>query len=338
MWANYDEALTIYNMLPAQVRTPENHPEYVQLDTQRNSSLTAVYYVYREQDSLYYHALHESVLPDGTAKDLQSAYGYGGPVTNDEDPAFLARAWQAYLTACMERRILAEFIRFDPLLRNDRWYGGNSARDRSTVWIDLAAGMDSVWSEMSGRARTSIRKAEKENLSIREIKPEDTEGWKRFKAIYEETMGVLDADSFYLFTEDYFKGLAGYAGQRLLVAEKEGELLAASLFLRHAGRTEYHLSASRPAGKRIGASNLLLAEAIRRYGAEGAQCLHLGGGTDGREDNPLLFFKRGFSQRRAEFRIGWFVHERGRYDAMKGAWEKQFGKRADRILFYRFGG
>ena len=64
---------------------------------------------------------------------------------------------------------------------------------------------------------------------------------------------------------------------RVLVAEHEGERIAAMLYLCHGQRATYHLGWSGPEGKRLSAHNLLLWHAVRKLKALGIRELDLGG-------------------------------------------------------------
>jgi hypothetical protein len=53
-------------------------------------------------------------------------------------------------------------------------------------------------------------------------------------------------------------------------------------------------------------------------------------------ENSLLFFKRGFSDRRGQFKIGKYVHEARLYNSLKSEWETEHNTTAQQVLFYRF--
>jgi lipid II:glycine glycyltransferase (peptidoglycan interpeptide bridge formation enzyme) len=117
---------------------------------------------------------------------------------------------------------------------------------------------------------------------------------------------------------------------------RRGEtVLAAAIFLLQDTILEYHLSAASGEGQRSGAMALLLHEAGSFGQRSGCRVLHLGGGTDRRPENSLLFFKAGFSERRAAFKTGRCVHRPEVYESMKTEWEGRRREAARRVLFYR---
>ena len=64
---------------------------------------------------------------------------------------------------------------------------------------------------------------------------------------------------------------------RVLTASKDGEILAAMLFLLHGERATYHLGWSSEDGKKLSAHNLLLWQAVLKLKAKGLRLLDLGG-------------------------------------------------------------
>lgn len=331
MQVSFDAALAFFLRLPAHLQAPSLHPAYVQADAARDKDLAPVFFVHQREDDFFYHAFHLATVPGTSCRDIQSPYGYGGPVATIDEPAFLAEAWQGYASWCVEQRVLVEFVRFHPLLENWRFFSGESMPDRETVWVDLKS--PDLLASYDVRARTAVRKAVKHGLTV--------EWWAAerfgevFQPLYSATMEGLKASSFYFFPQEYFNRLAGWGGARYAACLHEGAVVAAAIFMQGPDVMEYHLSASDGAGKKLGATNLLLHEAGLYGQMAGCGKLHLGGGTDADAANSLLFFKSGFSTRRAVFRIGKNIHDPAMYQAMKAEWQQRTGRSSSRIMFYR---
>lgn len=330
MRIEHDEAVRVAESLPAGLATL--HPHYVRADALRTPGTKPTFWCHREDDRVWYHGFHLCPLPGESGYDAQSPYGYGGPVANDHDPAFLARAWTAYRGWLIDEHVPAEFLRFHPLLDNAVFYGGDRHDDRTTVWIDLT--IPKLLESYDVRARTAVKKAEKRGLSFH-VRPFGASDVTRFTEFYHTGMRAIDAAPFYFFPETYFAAFAEWPSVWLGTCERDGEWLAAGMFL--AGKTslEYHLAATSPAGKKESATNLLLHGAALAGQAAGLERFYLGGGTDARPDNPLLFFKQGFSEKRAPFRIGTAIHDAERYEALKRAHPERWQSNSGRILFYR---
>jgi len=159
MEIGYDKAVAAFARLDPEKRAPSLHPCYVASDAEHTSGLRPVFFVYEHGDSLFYHGFHLGQVAGTGFADIQSPYGYGGPVASTADGEFLAEAWVSFRQWCKENNVLAEFIRFHPLLENWCYYHGESFEDRQTVWIALQ-GHD-LLSSYSVRARTAVRKAVK---------------------------------------------------------------------------------------------------------------------------------------------------------------------------------
>jgi hypothetical protein len=326
------EAERLFASLPREQQLATLHPRYVEIDARRDPSLEPCFWVHREGDAFWYHGFHLAPIADLDRRDVQSPYGYGGPLARSADAGLLDRAWRAYRDWLRKEKAVAEFVRFHPLLGNHGWYGGQTHRDRDTVWMELKE--SDLFSGYQTRARTAVRKAEKAGLRVEWRAPEEIAG--RFGGFYREGMRRIGADDFYLFPDRYFEGLAGWDAVRLAVCLGDDGWLAAALFLAAGSTLEYHLSATTEQGRRLGSTNLLVHAAALRGQQEDCARLYLGGGASAVPDDPLLFFKAGFSKQRAPFFIGRFVYDASGYDALKRRWPERWQAHPDRVLFYRF--
>lgn len=311
--------------------SPYMDPKYIDIDAQRDAALKPVYFIYEDDHGFFYHAFHQSKIPGTIYSDIQSPYGYGGPFIISDNASFHEAAWRAYCDFCLEQGIVVEFIRFHPLLDNWQYFQGDVLPNRETVWVDLTPA--DLIATYEVRARTAIRKALKNQIEINE---ESREFFcSHFKKLYEQTMLNLQAEAFYHFNEQYIESICAWENALLLVARHEGQVVSAAIFLEKDNFLEYHLSASTPIGKKLSANNLLLHEAFLIAKARGCTVAHLGGGNSSDDNNPLLFFKQGFSDKKASYKIGKYIHNPAVYQELKIAWEKSKGRKPTKILFYK---
>lgn len=331
MEVSYEVALKEFANIAACLRAPSLHPQYVVTDALRNPDLKPVFFVYKEERALFYHGFHIAKVSGTDFIDIQSPYGYGGPVASSTDPQFLDRAWESYLLWCKDNNVLVEFIRFHPLLENECFYQGDIITDRQTVWLDLDA--EDLLMTYSVRVRTAIRKAAKEGLRVEWI--EAYKFMEVFPQMYRDVMEELKADEIYYFNQDYFLRLFGWENAHFAVCFLESVPVAAAIFLAEQSIMEYHLSASTSIGKKLAATNLILHEAALLGKRLKCRALHLGGGTDSQEKNALLFFKAGFSKNKGLFQIGKHVHQIDAYSALKKEWQRIHAVESQRILFYK---
>lgn len=334
MQVDYLTALKVFQQLPDEQKSPYLHPYYVCLDATRDQSLEPVFFVYTEEGKIFYYPFHIAGVPGTEFFDIQAPYAYGGPISSSHDPRFLSRAGSQYLSWCQAKNILAEFVRFHPLLANWRYYPGELQDMRETVWIDLQR--EELFPSYTARVRTAIRKAQKNNLRIEWVQTSDY--FQAFAEFYTQAMDCLQAEPFYYFSREYFQKLQYWQHSYLAICWKDESTVAAALFLKEAHIMEYHLSAANSNGKRFNASNLIIHQAAIKARQLNCRALCLGGGTDNRSNNSLLFFKAGFSKQRACFRIGKIIHAPEAYKRMQEDWRAVYGRCNDKVLFYRFAG
>jgi hypothetical protein len=323
-------AQALFDALPASMQVPTLSPAYVMADALRDASLEPVFVAWRRGDALLMHAMHESAVPGDDAVDWQSPYGYGGPIARDAKGAALADAWRECDEVAHERGVVAEFVRFHPLASNHHHYPGPVREDRQVVCVDLRTA--NLLSSYSGRARTAIRKAGNAGLQVRWESA--AEAAARFPGFYREGMRQIGANDFYLFNDAYFAALLALRGAKVLSVMREDQRLSMGLFLFGATVVEYHLSATTPAGRDGGATNLLLHAAAARAQEEGRTVLYLGGGTDARFDNPLLRFKASFATPSLRFCTGHRIHATAAYARLRARFP-DLARSSGRVLFYR---
>jgi len=324
-------ARTLFGRLARQLRLASLSPDYVLADAQRMSGAQPLFWCYEEGERFWYHGFHLTPLPDVDGFDIQSPYGYGGPLANTAEGGFLSRAWRAYCNMATATGVAAEFVRFHPLACNADFFGGSIVENRQTVWIDLTVG--DLFSQYQGRNRTTIRKAQAAGVRFEWQDAPAQAG--RFGEFYRAGMAAIGAAPFYHFPDEYFSAIAAWPCARLGVCLLDGEWLSAGLFLQGAGCVEYHLAASNGTGKRLGAGSLLLHAAAMSTRDDGFRRLYLGGGTDCSPANPLYFFKSGFSPHRAPFYVGTHCHDPARHELLRRRWPHLHRANSERLLFYR---
>jgi hypothetical protein len=327
----YNEAVQIFESLPDLHKYSSFHPYYVFVDAMRNKSLHPKFFIYKEAPFIYYHAFHLSYDEHYDVFDIESPYGYGGPITNNEDKAFLARAHSVYLSWCNQNDILAEFIRFHPLLGNWANYYGNVLNNRDTVYLQLS--IKDLLSSYKTRTRSNLRQASQHGLQVYRVQGKDY--LDVIIRMYNSTMESKQADSYYFFPKAYFEKLLEWEQTIVFLCKYNAEIVSIGIFLLGSSIMEYHLAATNSIGKEIGASSLVLHEAALYAKTAGCSTFYLGGGTDSDPNNSLLFFKSGFSKLRAPFKIGGKVHNQQLYSAIKEEWEHRHGRTTERFLFYR---
>lgn len=326
----FEQAQTLFESLSPDQKLATLSPRFVIADAQREHGSMPQFPSYTEGSSFWLHGVHRRPIPGGTFFDLQSPYGYGGPLANNEDPGFISRAWKAYSRWCTVTSVLAEFVRFHPMAENWRYYRGQVDENRQTVAVPI--GGSDLLASYQTRCRRHVRKAIAAGIEV--VRLPAGEYAVRFGQLYRDGMESIGADASYLFCDAYFQAMGNLPDSELLIAQRDGQWLAGVLLLHSEATMEYHLGATSADGRGLGALNLLLHHAALLAQQRGGRWLFLGGGTDSSPDNPLLFFKSGFSDRRFPFFVGHAVHAPEEYQRLKADHLARGGV-SNRVLFYR---
>jgi serine/alanine adding enzyme len=259
-------------------------------------------------------------LPDGSGWDASSAYGYGGPVAlGRPDLAEFGTQFDAWAVA---NGVVSSFLRFHPLLGNARFAPPRAevVELGATVAWDVTAGRD-LMADMHSHHRRVVRKAERAELQVEvETNPADLTA---FRALYDLTMQRQQADDFYFFDDAYWHALIHEPGLEVVLVNGtlDGELVASLLCFGDGHALHYHLGASGPEARNIGASNRCFLSAAEWAQSRGLTTFHLGGGVGAGTDSPLFVFKHRYdptSEPRA-FHIAKLVHDTERYRALAGS-------------------
>ncbi len=233
-------------------------------------------------------------------------YGYGGPAGGDP-----AAFWPAYEEWCRERGVVTTFVRFHPLHANAGTAPLQVEELAPTIgWRldgDLLAGMHS-------KHRNAVRKAEGAGLEVAAAG-----GLDGFVPLYEETMRRAGAAEFYFFAADYWRALEGLGdGLVRFDATLDGDVVASAVCLASTPWLHYHLGATAEAGRKLGATTLLLYEAARWAQERGYDRFHLGGGVGGGRDSLHEFKRRFDPEGECAMAIGKAVHDEAAYRALGG--------------------
>lgn len=239
-------------------------------------------------------------------EDATSVYGYPGPVGPGREVApevatELAAGLDAYLRG---RGTVSLFSRLHPLLVDSAAIAepADIVVTGSTVSIDLTRTIEQQWSDTRSGHRNGLNRLRRSGFTCDRV---GAAGIDDFIAIYEATMGRLDARSHYLFARSYYDALldpARGAMELFVVADPDGAAAAVGLFSLRCGIAQYHLSGATLEHRKSAPTTLLLDEARRWAMAQGATHLHLGGGLGGQRDS-LFEFKAGFGSGRHDFRV-----------------------------------
>lgn len=311
-----------------------------------NGDGQALLYVFADADDLIIYPFMLRPIdyigeftPEETYYDIETVYGYSGPLASTEDVGFIRAAWSSFGKYCTEKGIIAEFLRFNPLSANHRFVDSTCdvIHDRETAVINLDCTKDELWAAYPSVNRNMIRKALKAGLSVDISSLKDD--INTFRRLYEANMTRQSAVKYYFFSDDYYQALINSHQDDLLVlSTKSGDQTAAmSLFFLYKDRMHYHLSAGNEKFRSLAPTNLLLHAAAEWGQDHGFAWLHLGGGRTPDPHDSLLKFKTTVSKKQLPFYIGKRIHNLNVYERLCSSWMKK-QKRTERpqyFLMYR---
>lgn len=313
--------------------------EYVNLYASKEDSPNCA--VCTEGDKVYLVPFLERKISE--FKDFETAYGYGGPITNSDDREWIGKAAKEVDNLLAANGYICGFQRLHPFIpTKDHLSDGTKILfDRETVYIDTLVSEEDIWNDqISSKNRNMIRKAEKNGLVYKA--EYDFESLEEFKELYKATMTRLDAERFYFFDDEYFKRFKdSFKGSSFLgTVRKDDKLICAAIFMYSKKYGHYHLEGSDSDFSGYGANNLLLWKTACEMNNLGIEKFHLGGGYDTSPDNSLLKFKKAFSKNTLEFFIGKCIFNKKEYDRICNEWELKNPEKValfgNRLLKYRY--
>jgi hypothetical protein len=259
--------------------------------------------------------------------DIASPYGYAGPVAHVAHPDLHESLWKKFLIEfhefCIRSNIVTEFVRLNPFLKNHEPLSKVAEGVRKSgvvIYINLTAEEDVIWKNMKKPNRNSITRAKRENVDISRTR--SLEDINEFVKMYNETMERRNAKKMYYFPNKFYHLLFDMLKENasLFVARHEGETVSGSLFVGRDRFIHYFLSGTRLEARSLGATNLLLYEAVMWAKKQGYKIFDLGGGYA--ENDSLFQFKASFSKTTADFFTYRKVHDESKYRILCEAIDK----------------
>ena len=324
-----EEATNVFYSFDKNLLLNSLSPTYVFKDSLRNPKLIPTFWFANYNQFKFLHCFHLTINKEYNINDIESAYGYGGPISNTENTEFLDLVANKFELWAVENNIIAEFIRFHPLIGNHNWYMGEISENRQTVYIDLET---DFFSNYESRRKTDIKRG-LERLTIEKVS--NNLMLEIFPNLYFNNMEEVKANSFYFFNKEYLKSLISSFFTDSWIIKYQDEIVASTLTIKSdkSKTVEYHLSASSIKGRKNKATSFMIHALSNYYKEKNYKKFYLGGGRSSEENDKLLFFKRGFSSKRKTFFIGHKIFNKKKYDEIKSLNKKKFNN--NKILFYK---
>lgn len=149
---------------------------------------------------------------------------------------------------------------------------------RPSLLVDLAGGLEQVWSSFEGRARNMIRKAEKKGVAV-QLEPLGPQVLCEYVAMIKATFkhqGLAMPHPFSTYVA-LARNLEPINRLMFVAARHEGRLVSGGIFLVDANRMVFHSGSSTPEGLTLAASSLVQWKAMQEGYGRGVQEYDLGG-------------------------------------------------------------
>lgn len=319
-----------------------NKAEYVALYLGEKDEIFE--FEYKEEEEYFYNiSIKREIENIGNYKlknsyyDLETAYGYGGYITNSCDKRFVNRALEEYEKRCKNENIIAEFSRFNPFnsFPNDfSEYFSFYKRDRKTVYIDLSKEYNEIKNGYSSSLKRNINKALREGLEFRKVDSSDQLKIETFHKIYCQTMNKNSAHDFYYFDLDYFRNLLKIDGCELYEVLLNNLTICMVIILKSENIIYYHLGATDSKYYDLNPNSFMFDEIIKAY-SQKVKYFYLGGGKTSLIDDSLYKFKAKFSPLYKDFNICGKVFNEEIYMKLNSIWESQSSEDIKYFLKYR---
>ena len=327
------------SQIPANRKDIYYTEEYTKLyETERDTALCIV--GHEDSNIILMPFLRRKI---GDYYDFETAYGYGGPISNSDSDLWIVTALNGMQEFFKDAGYICGFVRFHPLLGNafpcNECF--NVLYDRKTIAVDMRGTQNDIWTtQISSKNRNMIRKAEKNGLRYKA--EYDFKSLSDFKRLYNETMQRLGAEDFYFFPDDYYQNftywLRGNAFLGTVILDDI--VVGAAMFMTYGDKCHYHLAGSNREKGSLGVNNYLLWKTIEELKKTDVKQFHLGGGTSSSTDDSLFKFKKAFSSQEKDFYIGKWIFNDSVYRDVCFDWEEKYplikGKYCNYLLKYRY--
>ncbi|WP_461205043.1 GNAT family N-acetyltransferase [Clostridium sp. DL1XJH146] len=282
-------------------------------------------------------------IPLNKYYDISSAYGYGGPlyevygdISNLES---LKRTFnKGFSDFCGKNKIVSQFDRFHPLIKNNLFFKGYSQliKIRKTIAMDLSS-QEEIWDNLSSNCKKNIRKAVKNNVEVRIEDNFNT--LHEFEDMYKLTMKRNEAIDYYYFNENFFKDTVENLKNNIVIANAyyNKKIISSALIMKKDKFLHYHFAGSFKEYSNVRANNILIYEVAKWGNINNYKYFHLGGGYQNQDDSLYRFKKSFYKLGDNDFYIGKKIHDLDKYNYLKGLVKRKDGVSSSFFPEYREG-
>ncbi len=286
-------------------------------------------------EKAFFHVFAPTSIPGTEWSDIDPFLGYSGPLTTTDDPAFNQRALAEYRHCCADLKIVAEVMRFNPLLNNHLPFRQTPelavAPVKSLVICDCFTDDHEQMEAYNQSSRRWIRQVPAEFEFVQLITPQAQE---RFEQIYRDSLSRAGASPRWFFPRTFFAA-AYQTASFSLWAVRSHLIHSVCMIIEHPLQSYYFLAAS--SEPRVnGTSDYLIHRACVMLAERGGHKFMLGGGNTPEENDSLLTFKRKFSRRPYTLQLGKLIHHQDTYKKLCREYEARVAASERRNYFLNY--
>lgn len=241
--------------------------------------------------------------------DAATPYGYGGPYAWGPGPRDDAGFWRAFAGWAARELVVSVFARLSLFPGQIPALPATTAFNAENVVVPVSQGVDALWAAYDKNVRNSVRKAEKDGLTVEF----DLAGDRidDFMAVYADTMKRRNASAFYLFPRSFYEGLFSRLPGRVMLAHAYlgGRVVSSDLILLSQDHAYYFLAGTLEDAYAHKPTYLLKHREISWLASSGKTGFVLGGGYEA--GDGIFKFKKAFAPGgvTAFKTLGWTVDE-----------------------------
>lgn len=268
-------------------------------------------------DKAFLHTFAKQKITNTDWYDIEPFLGYSGPVVNTDDVNFIESALAAYSLLCKEENIIAEIIRFNPLLQNHIFFESSNYIDvfaaKEIAIANCFEDEDRQMQEFKSATRRNIKNYAIHNYNFNIYKSADK--LDSFINMYASFMTNINAKEEWFFSKTFFDRVKKSSCFKIAEVDDEQGPCSASLVIEHKLASYYFLGANKIPRQKGSHEFLLLNISI--YAANNhINKLILGGGNTADPEDSLLVYKKKFVKESQIFYMGKLVHNPNIFTAL----------------------
>lgn len=301
------------------------HPDYVSMHCKENIS-SGKMFCYFLNEKIWVHIFlmikTPNYLNSHVHYDLETPYGYGGPLSNTNDKVFIINANKEFYNWAKSQSVVVQLIRFHPIINNKELFLRNEVHlSKETFALNLNDFKDLSFFKQKQR---NLIKSSSTKLKI--FFDRSISSFEEFKNVYLIFMKIKKAKKELFFSEKYFETLFNLIQSNGFVAKvfnHQNKNICYGLFTFGTKIAHYHLSASQPKIYIPGSINFMIYKSAIFLKKLKKDILHLGGGTTEAKNDSLRNFKSSMSNKIYQYTIGKVIFDENFYNLNKQAWAKK---------------